>query len=177
LINFTVKNQGIENVIGRPLWIEVENRVGIITCMFEKILRVHRYFAHLFVTLAKFCNQHGRRLIQGNCNVVSNLKSSTGERMNGHDFAVVKPKPDRGIELTLDCVLARYLQHYLSVPVVTSLFTTVLPLRFPLQNLRARNRHYFRSKLFEPLERCFFFGRLGLWHDEILGYSHERRKP
>jgi hypothetical protein len=61
--------------------------------------------------------------------------------------------------------------------VMTSLFAAVLPLRFPLQNLRARNGNDFGREPLEALERRFSFGRLGLWHDEILGYSHERRKP
>src|SRR5207237_1424492 len=91
--------------------------------------------------------------------------SSAGERVYRHNFAFVEPKPYRDIELTFNRVLARYLGHFSAMPVMALvLLASVFPLRFPFQNLRARDRHYFGRKLFEPLEWRFVLLRLWMLH-------------
>jgi hypothetical protein len=44
------------------------------------------------------------------------------------------------------------------------LFASVFPLYFPFQYLSTRDRHYFRGKVFETLERRFTFGRFRRFH-------------
>src|SRR6266446_3239094 len=164
VVNFPVQNQGVVHVIRRPTRIEVEHSVRIMACVLKKILGSHCSFTQRFVTLVEYINQHGF-FTKLRADISSDLESGTCERVYRDDFAFVKPKPNRGIELTLNRVWARYLGHFSTMSAMTSLFCAVLPLRFPFQNLRARDRHYFRRKLFETFERCFLFGRLGAFHE------------
>ena len=61
----------------------------------------------------------------------------------------------------------------LTMPVMTSLFAAVLPLRFPLQNLRARNGNNLCRELLEAFEWRFGFSRFGRFHAASLFHARK----
>ena len=93
------------------------------------------------------------------------LESRTSKRVDGDNFAFLEPKPDSGVELTLDCILARYLWHSLAMPAMAIMFfASVFPLRFPFLNLRVQNGGDRRRLSLESLEWRFRFRPLGGFH-------------
>jgi hypothetical protein len=156
LINLPVTNQGIVNMIRRHARIEVEHGIRIVSCMLEKVLWNHSHLPQFLVSLIENTNQHGF-LSTLFSYVMGKLESSTSKSVYRDNISFVEPKPDRGVELTLNCVLARYLWHSLSVPVMARMFLApVLPLGFPLLNLCVRHRN---DALCEPLKTL----KWGFW--------------
>jgi hypothetical protein len=85
-------------------------------------------FPKLLASFVEGINQR-RFFPELNANVSGNLEGGASQRVCGDNIPFVEPKPDGGIELTLNRVLARYLKHSLSMPLVRFvLFAVVLPL-------------------------------------------------
>lgn len=157
--------------------------MGILSRVLKEVLVRHRVFSP-FRRGIRSRNQP--RLYSLNfAYIVKHLECRYGERVNGNRVGLSKPKTNRRFELCFGSANFRdvnssgiFLRHSgLTMALMTSLLCAVLPLRFPLQNLRARNRHYLRRKVSETLEGRFSFYRLGLWHGlNIFHAGRERKK-
>jgi hypothetical protein len=165
VVNLSVQNQSVVDVVRRPIRIKWQHGVGIFPSVLEKILGFHRSLSKFFAAFVEHINQHGF-FPKLRANISRNFESGAGERMYGNNFAFVEPEPNGDAELTLNRVLARYLQNSLSMSAMTSLFCAVFPLRFPLQNLRARNGHNPCREVLETLERRFLFWWFRMFHVE-----------
>ena len=157
IVNSLVENRSVVDVVWRRIGIKGKYGVRVFPCVLEKILRKHCRFSQFLASFVEYINQH-RLFPELHANITRNLESGTGKRVYRDDFAFVKPKPDSSIELTLDCVLARYLEHSLPMSAMAFvLLAPILPFRFPLLNLRVRNGNDALCQPLETLERRFLF--------------------
>src|SRR5437762_2025841 len=164
IVNSFVSNQSVVNVIWRHAWIEWKYGIWVFTRVLKKVLRFHRLFCQRWITFIQFINQYGTWFSKRFRHVVRDLERRTSQRVYRHSVAFVEPKPDRGIELTLNRILARDCGHFSAMSAMASLLAAVSPFRFAFQNLRARNGHYFCCESLETLEWRFFFLWLGMLH-------------
>ena len=127
-VDSLVETHSIVDVIRRRIGIKGKYGIRVFPCVLKNILRDHCQFSQLLVSFVKGINQR-RFFPELNANVSGNLEGGASQRVCGDNIPFVEPKPDSGIELTLNRVLARYLKHSLSMPLIRFvLFAVVLPL-------------------------------------------------
>ena len=127
-VDFLVESHGIVDVVWRRIGIKRKYGIRSFRAVLKKILRDHCQFSQLFASFVEGINQR-RFFPELNANVSGNLEGGASQRVCGDNIPFVEPKPDSGIELTLNRVLARYLKHSLSMPLMRFvLFAVVLPL-------------------------------------------------
>jgi hypothetical protein len=176
VINFSVQNQGVVDVIWRQLRIEIKHCVRIGSSVLKKILRDHCCFAQFLAAFVENPNEQGF-FSKSFAYVVDKLESRTGERVDGDYFAFVEPKPDSGVELTLNCVLAGYLWHALAMPAMTLMFfAPVFPFHFPPLDFCVRDRNDVLCQPFESLEWRFRWWQFGTFHAPNISFHRLERK-
>ena len=168
-------------IILRTLRIKIECVIRVIFRVLEERFVLSkkplRFFLESFRQI--FVVEKRGRCSGVNQQIVKNSMSRACQYVNRDFIPVVKPKHDGSVNLPFGSVQlcnrnssrlcsrhAYAVSLTLTMPrMARVLLASVLPCRFPFQYLRARDRHYFRCKLFETLEWRFGFGRLGGFHE------------